>query len=167
VAGAVIIGHLPAGYITSQLLHARFASAGTSRAAFVLWGLVGSVAPDFDMLYFHYVDHRRHGHHSYWSHFPIVWCALLLVAIVWWQLARRPTRAPSAIVFALGGLVHMLLDTTVGGIRWLAPFDRHSFRFFQLPSLYDPWWLNFILHWTFALELALVAGAVALWRRSR
>jgi len=60
----------------------------------------------------------------------------------------------------------MVLDSIVGDIWWFAPFVDQRFSLFTVPALYKPWWLNFILHWSFALELAVVGSAVYLWRRT-
>ena len=53
----------------------------------------------------------------------------------------------------------MVQDSVVGDIWWFAPFIDRSF------ALYTPWWLNFVLHWSFALELAICAIAVITFRR--
>jgi hypothetical protein len=56
-------------------------------------------------------------------------------------------------------------DSVVGDIAWLAPYSDEYFALFHVEAMFKPWWLNFILHWSFALELLLVALAVYLWRR--
>jgi len=61
---------------------------------------------------------------------------------------------------------HLLLDTIVGDIWWFAPFIDKPFAFFTVPALYKPWWLNFLLHWSFALELAVFALAFYLLRNA-
>jgi len=161
----MFIGHLPAGYIISALLRPRLQWAGTQETRFVFAGMLGAVAPDFDMLYFHLVDHRRHHHHTYFVHFPLLWFGLLLAAGVWLLSGRKQCHAALAFIFTLNGLAHMVLDSIVGDIWWLAPFVDQRFSLFAVPALYKPWWLNFILHWSFALELAIVGFAVYLWRR--
>jgi inner membrane protein len=59
----------------------------------------------------------------------------------------------------------MVLDSIVGDIAWLAPFSMSTSRCPTSRRYSEPWWLNFILHWSFALELLLVALAVYVWRR--
>jgi hypothetical protein len=61
----------------------------------------------------------------------------------------------------------MVLDSIVGDIWWFAPFIDKPYALFTVPAIYTPWWLNFILHWSFMLELVFVFCAVALWRRER
>ena len=161
----MIIAHLPAGYILSRPL-LRFAEAlGVSAKAFMLAGVAGALAPDSDMLYFYAIDHGQHHHHSYVSHYPVLWFALLLCSLLWFGLAKMKEKAALAVIFSLNGFVHILLDSMAGDVWWLAPWVDRPFALISIPALYTPWWLNFILHWSFALELIIVAVALLLWRR--
>lgn len=162
----MIIGHLPAGYVASKLMFGRFRSTGVALKPFLWAGVVGAIAPDFDMAYFLLIDHRQHHHHTYLTHFPIVWFTLLLLSTVWLYASRSKTRPALATIFALNGCIHLVLDSIVGDVWWLAPFVDKPVAFFIVPALYKPWWLNFLLHWSFALELAVVIWAIYLWRRS-
>ena len=161
----MIIGHLPAGYVASRLAFARFESTGIALKWFLVAGILGSVAPDFDMLYFHLIDGRRHHHHTYFTHWPIVWSALLLLSAAWFCAGWQKSRAALAVIFSFNGCLHMALDSIVGDIWWLAPFVDQRFSLFVVPAYYKWAYLNFFLHWSFAFELALVAWAVYLWRR--
>ena len=64
-------------------------------------------------------------------------------------------------------MLHLVLDTTAGGIRWLWPASEAELVMSHVTARHDPWWLNFVLHWTFALELAITLAAVGLWWRAR
>jgi len=161
----MIIGHLPAGYITSKLLYRRVEPRGVVSGLFVWMGLFGSVAPDLDMVYFHLIDHRQHHHHTYWTHFPILWVGLLLISATWFYTGRRGGAAVLLLVFSLNGFGHMLLDSIVGDILWFAPFGDSTFALFTVPAFYKPWWLNFLIHWSFVLEIAVVVWATVVWRR--
>jgi inner membrane protein len=162
----MFIGHLPAGYVTSKLLFPYFKARGIVLRPYLWAGVCGAIAPDLDMAYFYLVDHRQHHHHTYFPHFPIVWASLLIISVIWLSTAQIKSRAGLATIFSLNGLIHMLLDSIVGDVWWFAPFVDKPFAFFTVPALYQPWWLNFILHWSFALELAVVLWAVFLWHRS-
>jgi hypothetical protein len=37
----------------------------------------------------------------------------------------------------------------------------------MMPAIFKPWWLNFELHWSFAVELAICAWALPIYRRRR
>ncbi|WP_269473513.1 MULTISPECIES: metal-dependent hydrolase [Methylomonas] len=138
-----------------------------SATAFLWSGVVGALAPDLDMFYFYLVDHRQHPHHSYVTHYPVVWLMLLLGSIIGFYLSTSKHIATYAAIFSLNGFAHMFFDTIVGDIRWTAPWGNKAFAFFTVPALYKPWWLNFLLHWSFAVELAIVVWAYYLWHKSR
>lgn len=161
----MIIAHAPAGYVSAKLLFRRFEAQGTAYKAFLFAAMFGAIAPDLDILYFYLLDQRQHHHHTLWPHFPIVWASLLLASLIWFGAARTRKHAALAIIFTLNGLLHMVLDTIVSNIWWLAPFVDKPYVFFTVPPRYNPWWLNFVFHWSFAFELAIVAWAVHLWRR--
>lgn len=162
----MFIGHLPAGYIFSKLLFPYLGHRHSTAKAFLWAGMLGSIAPDFDIFYFYLIDQRQHNHHTYFTHFPIVWAGLLLVSIVWRYCLPKSGLGTLATVFSLNGLIHMCLDTIVGRIWWLAPFIDQPFWLFTVPALYKPWWLNFVFHWSFFLEIAIVWVAALLLHRN-
>lgn len=162
----MIIGHAPSGYITAKILLGKFTERNISTKRFIIAGTLGALAPDLDMLYFHFVDHRQHHHHSYFTHYPILWLSLLAIVIIWLTLNRTSKAAPLAFVFCLGGFVHMILDSIVGDIWWFAPFVDRPFALFTVHALYQPWWLNFVLHWSFGLEISLWFWALLIFRKS-
>jgi hypothetical protein len=163
----MLIAHMPAGYILSKLLYPRLQSLAQGRTRFIAAGMLGSVAPDIDMLYFHFIDDRHHNHHSYWTHFPVVWGIVLLMSCIY--CARRPRTAfqGAALIFCLNGFVHLLLDSIVGDIRWLAPWREQSFSLFTVTPRYSTWYLNYVFHWSFCLEVAVIVWAYWLWRKER
>ena len=163
----MIIGHAPGAYIASTLLHGRLFADRKSARAFILAGVIGGIAPDLDMLYFPLVDQRQHHHHSYFSHWPLVWLGLLSLSLLLLRPRPNSRTAPLAVAFAMMGMLHMLLDSIVGDIWWFAPFVDQPYALFSVPALYKPWWLNFLLHWSFALELALWVWAGLLYRARR
>ena len=161
----MIIGHLPAGYVFTKLLARKLVNKGINLRLLVLVGVIGAIAPDLDMFYFYLVDHRQHHHHTYWPHYPIVWIGLLLFfTLLFWFTSKKSTPL-LGLVFSANGFLHMLLDSIVGDIWWFAPFVDKSFAIFTVPALYNPWWLNFVLHWSFMLELLVLSWAILIWRR--
>lgn len=161
----MILGHLPFSYVLSRLAGKHLGGRINSNL-FVSAGVLGGIFPDFDMLYFHLVDQRQHHHHTYWTHLPIFWVGLILCCAIWYWLSASKIKASLGLMFAFGGFVHLLLDSIVGDIWWLYPFLDEPFALFTVPAIYQPWWLNFILHWSFALELAVIAWAIIIWQRN-
>lgn len=163
----MIVAHLPTGYLIGALLERHLRPAACSSRLWLAVALLGAFAPDLDMLYFHLVDGRQHHHHSYWSHWPVVWFGALALALAWRQLARRALAPVLLVLFTLNGCVHLMLDSVVGDIWWLAPWVDQPFALASVTPRYQPWWLNFILHWSFLLELALLGAALWLARHRR
>lgn len=161
----MFIAHAPSGYLLATQFVDRARTLPVRASVAVAAGVIGALAPDFDMLWFYLVDARQTHHHKYISHWPVLWLSLLLLALLWRH--TRPLSAGAAVlgIFSAGGLLHMVLDSVVGDIWWFAPFIDRPFALFTVHALHTPWWLNFLLHWSFALELAICVGAVITFRR--
>ncbi|MGP1684267.1 MAG: metal-dependent hydrolase [Giesbergeria sp.] len=161
----MFIAHAPAGYIIGKNLCQRLKGAGAVQGLIVLAAILGSIAPDFDLLYFYFVDHRQTHHHLYWSHYPIVWIGLILVSGIWFFTEKQKAKAALVLSFSIGGFFHIVLDTVAGDVFWFAPFGFKPFSFFTVLAVYKPWWLNFFLHWSFLFEITIMVLAVLLLRR--
>jgi inner membrane protein len=153
----MFIAHLPAGYLAARLLARRLGATATP--ALVVAGMAGGVFPDLDLLYGAWVDGGRVHHHLYWPHLPLVWASAGLLL----QLARRQLDSAGRSLlgaFMLGVWSHLLLDSVAGDIWWLWPWLDTPFSLVSIPAIHAPWWLNYLLHWSFAVELAIVAAAL-------
>lgn len=163
----MFIGHLPAGYIATRLvLRARPLSDTTTRRLLAL-GLVASVLPDLDLVYFYLIDNRQTLHHHYWPHLPAFWAAIAAPTLALAAVSRRPAALLAWLVFHANVFLHLVLDTVVGHVLWLYPFSADSVVLFDVPARYGWWVWNFVLHWTFLFELLVCGGAIALFLRSR
>lgn len=163
----MFIGHLPAGYLLVRASAAMMQKPIIHYRRFMACGLVGSVFPDIDMFYFYGIDNRQTHHHRYFTHYPILWGILLATSLLLFASSQyRRYIAPCLLIFALMANVHLVLDTIVGDIWWLAPFVDRPFALFSVPTLYQPWWLNFIVHWSFGFELALLIYALYTWKKA-
>ena len=153
----MLIGHLPSGYILG-----RFApKSWRETPCFMTAAMIGAVIPDIDMLYFHLVDGGRTHHHAYITHWPLFWLASGIVALSVIRLLGWPHLVSVAAFFA-GAMLHMVLDTVASPIMWLMPFDRHAFELVTVPATYGNWFVSFVLHWTFLLEILICAWALSL-----
>ena len=150
----MLIAHLPAGYLLGSAARRRSAAPGIMTAA-----LIGSVLPDFDMVYFFVTGGRVH-HHDFISHWPLFWLAL--AAMVLPAIGRvAPGRLVMMAVFFAAVMLHMVMDTVAAPMLWLAPFDWSKFELTTVPATYSNWVVSFMLHWTFGLELLICAAALA------
>src|SRR4051812_28015721 len=127
----MIVGHLPAGYLLTRTIQRHFP---TSPALWI--GLTGSIFPDADLLWFYGMDHRQQHHHSYFTHLPIFWLLMMAVLL---PLARacRPALSPAVALFLCNGLLHVVLDTWVGDIRWLYPWSDRWIHVVSVPATHE------------------------------
>jgi len=158
----VIIGHLPAAYLLGRIVSKTLLSNKVSSGAIIPAALVGGIIPDFDLAYFYTIGGRQVVHHEYWSHIPFYWVVIYLSA----SLVALSLKALKAIkilfIVFLAILLHLALDTITGQIHWLYPFSDATFTLVQVSAVHGWWVANFLLHWTFAVELLVLALAIFL-----
>jgi inner membrane protein len=150
----VFLAHIPAGYLLTKRIEARQQGSGLMPL-----GLAASVLPDLDLVRFYVFDHRRVLHHEYWTHIPFWWATIAAAWLLGLAVVRRRTPGAASAVFFGNVFLHLVLDTFVGGVAWLAPFSRHAFALVSVPTGHRWWVWNFVLHWTFTVELLLAAWA--------
>ncbi len=151
----MLIAHLPAGVLLTRVIVRRPLRLSND------WiGLLGAVFPDFDILYFYLIDGRKHLHHTYWTHVPIFWLlVLMLFALLWRTMPSWKFPRSFIYLFLPNVFLHLVLDSIAAKILWLYPFCEHPFGLFVVPDVYSHWIYNFLFHWTFLLELALILAA--------
>lgn len=161
----MFIAHIPVGYLSGSWITQK----GTHLYGLMCAMILGSIAPDIDMLYFYLVDGRSTHHHLYWTHYPILWCSLCLFfgAATLFLKNHWRTWGILGLAFSAQAILHLICDTLVGDIWWFAPWIDQPYALAHVPALYHPWWLNFILHWSFAIELILSIAAVYLFIRKK
>lgn len=163
----MFLAHLPAGYLMAKALYGRWEIKALPSGSLLMASMSGAIAPDMDLFYFFLIDGRQHNHHEYFTHYPLAWGLLLLAALLCWCCFHKTTFLWLA-VFAASGFVHLLLDTVVGEIAWLAPWSLQKYSFWEVQARFQPWWLNFLLHPSFLLELLITTTASAeAWRQCR
>ncbi len=160
----MFIAHLPAGYRFTTLLLSRMVQPIDSRVyRRYLWiGVVASLMPDLDLIYFYLIDHRRHVHHSYITHIPIYWLVSALLVWSCGAMLRRLWVMRSTIIVISNAMLHLLLDSVASRICWLYPISDAGLGLIRVPSRYSWWVWNYILHWTFGLEVMIVVAAICL-----
>ncbi|HPF78328.1 MAG TPA: metal-dependent hydrolase [Alphaproteobacteria bacterium] len=153
----MFIAHLPAGYILATFLKDK-------KSQLLL--LTGSIAPDFDLIYFYTIGQRAVVHHAYPTHMPYFWILLSLGGILFARLFGKNLDLPF-LALLCGAILHLFLDSVTGGIHWLSPFSDKELIFFDVPASFSHWTLNFILHWTFLFEIGIIFFAGFLFFRRR
>lgn len=153
----MILAHLPSGYLFGR------ATGGHDRAILIA-ALIGSVAPDFDMFWFHLIDQGQTHHHRFWPHIPLVILGIATIALPLIALTARRWLAPAAAFFG-AVMMHLVLDTVNGGILWLWPFNDRLYSLVTVPATRSHWVLSFLTHWSTLAEAAIILAAIALMRR--
>ncbi|THB68747.1 MAG: hypothetical protein D6B27_01885 [Gammaproteobacteria bacterium] len=70
-------------------------------------------------------------------------------------------------IFGINIFIHLFADSIVGDIWWFSPFTNKPYSLFTVPSIYKIWWGNFILHWSFLIEITLILIAIYIFINSR
>ncbi|MET0081326.1 MAG: metal-dependent hydrolase [Candidatus Thiodiazotropha lotti] len=153
----MFIAHLPAGYLVTKFVCRNLRMSAEVKNKVMASGLLGAIAPDLDLFYWSLVDRYRDHHHSYWSHYPVAWLLLLLTSHILFRVHGKGYRSYGLLLFSLNGFFHLILDSMAGEIRWLMPFENSGYSLAMILPDYSPWFLNFILHWTFLVEISIVA----------
>lgn len=158
----MFLAHLPAGYLLTKQIQRRMHEMK------YLWiGLVASVLPDIDLLYFYFIDHRQTLHHEYWTHLPIFWLTLWAITAIGNLCFKSRTATVISLIFFSNVLLHLVLDTFVGGIAWLYPWNTQSIFLVTVPATHTFWVLSFLTHWSFLVELVIIVWAAAVFFRSK
>ena len=163
----MFIAHISAGYLLTRSCLNVFQVPKSSVQPLFWAGLLAGVLPDVDWLYFYLVDAQQHNHHSYWTHIPLFWVCGYFLLIPWTLIFKLQKVFVVLTVVFINVIGHMVLDTMSGGIRWGAPFSEHYTVLIPIESRHDWSVLNYFLHWSFLIELALVGLSLRSWRQSK
>lgn len=159
----MIIAHLPAGYLLTNAMQSRLKEKS------LLWaGLLGSVFPDFDILYFYLIDDRQTSHRQYWTHVPFFWICVACLTLPFVVRFGGVKMKRAALFFYANLAAHLCFDTIVAPVYWLRPSNDQSVQFFHIhiEKVFDYWFWNYMFHPFFMVELLICAGAGILWVRN-
>ncbi len=95
--------------------------------------LLGAVLPDFDTIWFLFIDQGAIHYNRYWVHIPPFWAMVVLVVLPAMAVGARGYLG-TACVFSAALLMHLLLDTVSGGILWGAWFSDHLCSLVTVPA---------------------------------
>jgi len=170
----MLLAHAPAGYLLTRILSRTiYRDAVDPKRSDRLYqimmaaGVIGSIAPDFDFIYHIFIDSARTPHHSYFTHFPFFWFSAMVLSIVIGRVTGKKTFAIAAVTACAGAILHLVCDTLTGVVYWLAPFNMHGFNVFTVSDVHVWWVTNYIEHWTFLVEIAIIFTAMVIFLRVR
>lgn len=151
----MFIAHFPAAWLSAVLLRKQLLRVQMPVTAY----LMGAVAPDLDLLRFYLMDDRSVNHHHYITHMPALWMLVLLAGLLLpWQIGRI------TVAFAMGALLHLVLDSIVGAINWGWPITPTGAPLVVVPKTHEWWVASFLTHWTFLVEILICTAAYLKWR---
>jgi inner membrane protein len=160
----MLIAHIPAGYIVSK----KFNDIKKEKISFLKYGLIFSIWPDLDLIYFYLIDEKKHLHHMYFPHLPLFLLISFAIIIVIKKLNILKKGENLCYLFLINWFVHLVLDTITGGISWLYPFSKKLYVFIKIPPTYSSWITSFVLHWSFIIEIMItVYSCILLFRQEK
>lgn len=145
----MFIAHIPIGLALGRMIARRRLSLPVTAAA-----TFGAIFPDLDLIRFYLFDNHQRHHHDYWTHIPGVW---VLIMLGWFGLSKILKRPIGILplVFLITVFSHLIFDTMAGAIEWLWPLSDRGFSIVTVPASHAKWYLSFLTHWTFAVEIII------------
>ena len=160
----MFIAHLPSGYILAKVLNKKVKQTQISTKLFFAIIMIGAIFPDIDLFYFYLLDNRSVHHHKYFLHWFSFWIPIFLISYLYLRNSHYRSKFGLIVtLFSGAALLHIGLDTFVGDVWLFAPFIDQAYVFFEVTPRYEPWWLNFILHWSFFVELLICCVALTIY----
>lgn len=127
----VLPAHISGGYVVLHIANKINPHLGLSTSGVMIAGLIGSVLPDVDFIFFTYVK----DHHNSWPHTPLFWIAIYLMVFASGFIFKNQTIKDYSTAVIIGILSHFFLDWFSGrtaGIRLLYPFSQHVFSLYPI-----------------------------------
>lgn len=123
--------HISGGYLALNLINKINPNLGLSTNGLMIAGLVGSVLPDIDFVFFKYVK----DHHNSWPHAPLFWIAIYLLVFALSLILKNQAIKDYSTALIIGILTHLFLDWFNGrtaGIRIFYPLSERVFSLYSL-----------------------------------
>ena len=159
----MLTAHLPSGYIIGRLFEIN-----RPHRQIIIAALIGAVMSRSGYVVFSFCGFRPHPS----THVCLALAPGLagdrtacdcLVTFYWTNIFEKSGHGiffvPACCTFASIALRHQF--------SWLMPFTQGRVELVSVPASYSHWILSYLLHWTFALELAIWLAAVLLHIKSK
>jgi dipeptide/tripeptide permease len=168
----MLIAHGPAGYLLTRFLSRTLFKdivvperKNRLYQRLMVAGVLGGIFPDFDFIYHLFIDSARTSHHSYLTHIPMFWLALLLIFAGYGGLRKNIPFMALSSTFCLGAILHLVLDTLTGVVYWFYPLSSKGLNIFKVADIHVWWVHNYTYHWTFLIEIGIIAAAMIIFMR--
>lgn len=170
----MLLAHAPAGYLLTKVLSRTvfkdIVDPKRSNRLYQLMmatGLIGSILPDFDFIYKIFFDTSATSHHAYITHMPFFWILLTVLSISAGKIFKNREVTLITVTGCLTALLHLVCDTITAEIYWLYPFVNKGFNLFAVSDVHVRWVQNYLSHWTFLIEIAIISVAGVFFMRIR
>jgi inner membrane protein len=168
----MLIAHAPAGYLITRILSRTIFKKyvhpeRTDRFYQVLMftGIIGGIFPDFDFLYQFFFDSKVATHHSYITHIPVFWISIWCMFVLLGKIRNDIRISIVGTTLCASALFHLVCDTLTGVIYWFYPLSGRSVNILKVADIHVWWVNNYMYHWTFLIEIALVIAAMIVFLR--
>ncbi|MFA6304747.1 MAG: metal-dependent hydrolase [Patescibacteria group bacterium] len=149
----MLIGHLPAGYFLTRWLIKK-----NRLPISKLWlglGLLGSVLPDFDIIYPILFKNSIGSHRYFFTYIPLFWLVLVLIGWLFYKIYKKSWLKYSTIIIFANVFLHLFLDTAFVGVRWLWPFYDGLIGVYNVGFTGGFLVDNYFHHWYWYLEIVI------------
>lgn len=126
-----IPAHISGGYIALNIINRISPNLELTNNELMIAGLIGSVLPDIDYVFFKYVK----DHHNSWTHTPVFWIAIYIIVLILSLVFNEPILRSYSTALIIGIFTHLFLDWYSGrttGIRILYPYSKKVFSLYQI-----------------------------------
>ena len=154
----MLIGHLPAGYFITRYLIKK--NKLPLNKFWLGLGLLGSVLPDFDLIYTLFINTTISSHRNLPTYIPLFWLILFLLCLASYAIWHKKWIKYGAIVLFGNVLIHLILDTPFVGVKWLWPFYDKLVGIYNVGLTSGFLVENYFQHWYWYLEIALWIAAI-------
>ncbi len=135
----VLPGHLAGGYIATTAVLSSIPWVFTQKELALLYiiGILAGEIPDIDLFAFYFEkknnnDSKNLTHREYISHIPLFWIMISLLIALFGIIFSSTFIITLSIVFLVGTISHLILDSIDYGITWLKPFSSKRFCLFPM-----------------------------------
>ncbi len=170
----MLLAHAPAGYLLGRILSRTVFKdripperSDSFYRNLILAGMIGGILPDIDFIYHIFIDSDKTPHHSYITHMPVFWLALMSVFLFIYFFKKSSSKLPVLITLCSGALLHLVCDTITGIVFWFYPLSKKGYNLFDVSDTHIWWVHNYMYHWTFLIEIAIIVTAMAIFLRVR